>query len=78
MPLDIRLENVIRRVFSIDANDIDENWTSEDIPEWDSTGHLILILEIEKEFGIDVGVEDMFEVTRLGDLAQVLKKKGIL
>ena len=76
--MDIRLENVIRRVFSIDADEIDENWTSEHIPDWDSTGHLILILEIEKEFGIDVGIEDMFEVTKLRDLAQVLKKKGIL
>jgi acyl carrier protein len=75
--LDTRLENVIRRVFAIEADEIDENWTSEDISDWDSTGHLILILEIEKEFGVDVGIEDMFEVTKLSDLNKVLKKKGI-
>jgi acyl carrier protein len=75
--LNKRLEKIIREVFAIDTDKIDERWTSEDIPAWDSTGHLLLILEIGKEFGIELGIEDMFEVNDLGDLAQVLKKKGI-
>jgi len=76
--LDKRLEKVIREVFPIEEENIDENWTSDDIPDWDSVGHLNLIVEIEKEFDIKVEIEEMFEVEKLGDITRILKKKNVL
>ncbi len=71
-----RLEQVIRKVFPIEADIIDENWTSDDIPDWDSVGHLNLIMEIEKEFNIKIDIEEMFEVEKLGDINRILEKKN--
>jgi len=76
--LDKRLEKVIRGVFPIEEETIDENWTSDDIPDWDSVGHLNLIMEIEKEFDIKIEIEEMFEVEKLGDISRILKKKNVL
>ena len=76
--MDKRLEKVIREVFPIEEENIDENWTSDDIPDWDSVGHLNLIVEIEKEFDIKVEIEEMFEVEKLGDITRILKKKNVL
>jgi acyl carrier protein len=76
--LDKRLEAVVRGVFPIDAAAIDENWTSDDIPAWDSVGHLNLIVEIEKRFAVKIEVEEMFEIVRLGDIARLLQRKGAL
>jgi acyl carrier protein len=76
--LDKRLEKVIRSVFPIDAEVIDENWTSDDIPDWDSVGHLDLMMEIEKEFNIKIEIEEMFEIEKLGDIATILEKKNAL
>ncbi len=73
--MDKRLEKVIRTVFGIEAENIDENWTSEDIPDWDSVGHLNLIMEVEKEFEIKVEIEEMFEIEKLGDIMKILKKR---
>ena len=73
-----RLEKVIRQVFDIEAEIIDENWTSEDIPDWDSVGHLNLIMEVEKEFGIKIEIEEMFEVEKLGDITRILHKKNAI
>ena len=75
--MDKRLEKVIREVFPIEEENIDENWTSDDIPDWDSVGHLNLIMEIEKEFDIKVEIEEMFEVEKLGDITRILKKKNV-
>jgi acyl carrier protein len=74
--LDIRLENVIRRVFSLEEGPIDENWTSENIPDWDSVGHLNLIVDVEKEFNIKIEIEEMFEIEKLSDISRILEKKG--
>jgi acyl carrier protein len=76
--LDKRLEKVIREVFPIEEENIDENWTSDDIPDWDSVGHLNLIMEIEKAFDIKIEIEEMFEVEKLGDITRILKKKNVL
>ncbi len=76
--LDKRLEKVIRSVFPIDGDTIDENWTSDEIPEWDSVGHLDLMMEIEREFNVKVEIEEMFEVEKLGDLVTILKKKNVM
>lgn len=76
--MDKRLEKVIRGVFPIEEEIIDENWTSEDIPDWDSVGHLNLIMEIEKAFDIKIEIEEMFEVEKLGDISRILKKKNAL
>jgi acyl carrier protein len=75
--LDKRLEKVIRSVFSIEAGPVDENWTSENIPEWDSVGHLNLIMEVEKEFNIKIEIEEMFEIEKLADITRILGKKGV-
>ncbi len=76
--MDKRLEEVIRKVFPIDADTIDEEWTSDDIPEWDSVGHLDLIMEIERTFNIKIEIEEMFEVEKLGDITTILKKRNVL
>jgi acyl carrier protein len=75
--LNSRLEKVIREVFPIEAETIDENWTSDDIPDWDSVGHLNLIMEIEKEFDIKIEIEEMFEVEKLGDIIPILQKRNV-
>lgn len=76
--MDKRLEKIIREVFPIEQDAIDENWTSDDIPDWDSVGHLNLIMEVEKEFGVTFEVEDMFEIERLGDITTILQNKNAL
>ncbi len=75
--MDKRLEKVIREVFPIDEETIDENWTSDDIPDWDSVGHLNLIMEVEKEFNIKIEIEEMFEIEKLKDIAKILEKRNI-
>jgi len=76
--LDKRLEKIIRGVFPIEQEAIDENWTSDDIPDWDSVGHLNLIMEVEKEFKVTFEVEDMFEIEKLADITVILEKKNAL
>ncbi len=76
--MDKRLEKVIREVFPIETDTIDENWTSDDIPDWDSVGHLNLIMEIEKTFDIKIEIEEMFEVEKLADIIPILQKRNVL
>ena len=73
-----RLERIIRGVFNIMDGSLDPNWTSDDIESWDSVGHLNLILELEKEFGVKFEIEEMFDLVKLGDIETILDLKKAL
>ena len=78
MNMDDRLKRIIRVVFNIKDGSLDPNWTSDDIEAWDSVGHLNLILELEKEFGVKFGIEEMFDLVKLGDIETILDRKKAL
>ena len=61
MTLNERVEKIVRQTFNLSNKEIDEKWTSDDIAEWDSMGHLQLIMAIEKEFNASIEIEEMFE-----------------
>lgn len=73
-----RLEKIIRVAFKIKDGSLDLNWTSDDIEAWDSVGHLNLILELEKEFGVKFEIEEMFDLVKLGDIETILEMKKAL
>ena len=73
------LQVLIRRVFRLgEQAPVDPSWTSEDVEGWDSLGHLDLILALEKSYGIKLEIEEMFDVESLGDLEQLLQRRGVL
>ena len=45
---------------------------------WDSLSQLNLISSIEKEFQIKLEIDEIFTVTKIGDIYNLLTKKGVL
>jgi acyl carrier protein len=70
-----RLENVVRKTFQLAQKEISEEWSSDNIPGWDSMGHLSLLLAVEKEFNIKFEIDEMFQITTLKDIDCLIQKK---
>ncbi|MBU0477136.1 AAC(3) family N-acetyltransferase [bacterium] len=75
MEISERVKKVVRKTFNLEHKKIENTWTSADIPEWDSMGHLELIMAIEKEFDIKFEIEEMFKIHNLNDFNNILKMK---
>jgi hypothetical protein len=43
------------------------------IPNWDSLGHMLLMLELEAEFGVSISTDDMTNLISLDLLDEYLK-----
>ena len=75
------VQQVFREVFGEDQIVLTDDMTADDIPGWDSLGHLNLIIAIEKRFGIKFATA---EISRLKDdgqnvgtlLALIARKRG--
>lgn len=69
-----KAEAIFRRIFS-NVPKLNEDISSKDIAGWDSLQHVMLITEIEKEFGISFDLEDMLSMSTFGEICLNISKK---
>jgi alcohol dehydrogenase class IV/acyl carrier protein len=66
--------NILCELFSVSENDISDNTGPGDLTRWDSIGQLRLVLELEKQFNIQLSVDDVMSINKVADIVTVLKK----
>ena len=71
------LFQIISEVFQVEQEKISDSTTQNDIKGWDSFNALLLIEEIEKEYEIKLSIDDVIEITSVGDIKRILKNHGI-
>ena len=62
-------------VFLINSETISDDISQLNFEKWESLQHLILIVNIESEFGISFEPEEIVEMTSLDLIDKYLKKK---
>jgi acyl carrier protein len=72
-----KIEEIIAQVFNINSSQVTNETSPENTEEWDSFNGLLLITELEKEFGIKFSIEEMIAVKDVGDIKKVLRKNNI-
>ena len=71
-----KILKLISNVFEIDSSIIDMEMTPDEIESWDSLTQLLLINSIEEEFEIVLEIEEIFSIMKIGDIYDVLSKRG--
>lgn len=69
-----KLTQLIARLFRCEVSDLNDGTGPGDVPGWDSLGHVTLMVEIQKQFGSHVPLEDAIEVESIADLAGILRR----
>ena len=62
-------------VFLVDENEISDDISQSNFEKWESLQHLILIVDIESEFGVSFVPEEIVEMTSLELIEKYLDKK---
>jgi acyl carrier protein len=74
-------EQQLLKIFSgslgIDADAITDNLKYNDIPEWDSMGHMALVTDLETAFDIMLDTDDIIDMSSFGLVKEILKKYGV-
>jgi len=69
-----KLKEILVKVLLVDGTKINDRMSRKDVEEWDSMAHLMLVSEIESEFGIMMSDDDITEIKTVGDIKRVLRK----
>lgn len=68
---------VFIKSLSIDKKKFSEKLKYNDIPEWDSIGHMTLMSELEDAFKISIDTDDIIDFSSFKKGIQILKKYKI-
>ena len=67
-----KVQEVFRKTFEKSDLIITDSMSPKDLKKWDSLNHVILISEIEKEFNVRFGLQEMLESRTVGDICKTV------
>jgi len=72
-----KYRNVFLKSLSIDDSKLSDKLKYNDIPEWDSIGHMTLISGLEDEFKISIETDDIVDFSSFEKGKEILKKYNV-
>ena len=72
-----KYKKVFTEALSIDQSKFDVKVKYNDIPEWDSIGHMTLISELEENFSISIDTDDVVDFSSFEVGKKILSKYGV-
>ncbi|MEO8448395.1 MAG: acyl carrier protein [Gemmatimonadota bacterium] len=70
-------EAVIARVFGVSADRVTDQTSNETLPEWDSLGHITLVIELEATYAVSLSAEETLTLTSVAAIKRLLEERGI-
>ena len=72
-----KYQDIFIKSLDMDSKKFDENIKYNDIPEWDSIGHMTLMSGLEEGFGIAMDTDDIVDFSSYKKGIEILKKYKI-
>jgi len=69
-------EEVVSKVFGVERRLVTDATSNRSLTEWDSLGHITLVVELEATYGVSVSAEDALAMTDVGTIKRVLRDRG--
>jgi acyl carrier protein len=70
----IRLGRIFREVLDDATLEITEAFSTKEHPEWDSVAMVQIVLAVEEEFGVQLGMESVARIKSAGDILALIEK----
>ena len=72
-----KYQDIFIKSLSINSNKFNENIKYNEIPEWDSIGHMTLMSGLEEGFGITMDTDDIVDFSSFKKGIEILKKYSV-
>ena len=73
-----RVGKVFEAAFTVPASQVTSETTPDDVPKWDSLGHMSMVNILEKEFGTQFELDEVMEMATVRNILDILSNKGVL
>ncbi len=70
-----KLTDIFHEVFNDNAIVLNDGMTANDVENWDSLTHMLMITKVEETFGIKFKLKELNKLRQVGDLVAVIESK---
>jgi acyl carrier protein len=70
-----KLNEIFRDLFDLPDLELSPEMSAADIDEWDSVNHVMLVVEIERQFKVKFHTAEVEEMKNVGDLMNLIVEK---
>jgi acyl carrier protein len=70
-----KVQTAFQSAFAIDPRTITVDTSPDDVPAWDSMGHVTLASSLERTFGLSFDVDDLMEMENVREICRVVQSK---
>lgn len=70
-----KITEIFREVFSDNNIVINDEMTANDVENWDSLTHMLMITKVEETFGIKFKLKELNKLKSVGDLVEIVESK---
>jgi acyl carrier protein len=70
-----KLNDIFRDLFELPELELNPSMSAADIDEWDSVNHVMLVVEIERQFKVKFHTAEVEEMKNVGDLVHMIVDK---
>ncbi len=74
--LQLQVKKVLAGIFQVPVEDLPDDLTFGDIPQWDSMGHMDVMMSLEENFGVQVTADTIVGLTSLPAIFSYLEQNG--
>lgn len=72
-----RYNNVFASTFNVEASSLNDDFSTENVDNWDSVTQLMLVTAVEDEFDIMLDTDDILEFKSYGKGKEILSKYDV-
>ena len=70
------VKNVIASTFEIPAERVADDSSSQSIEQWDSVGHINLVMALEQKFAVSLTMDEIMHLHDVGAICRAIAEKG--
>lgn len=74
MTIEEQIRQTIAETLGVDLSVITPELGINDIPEWNSVGNLAIFATIEEQLGVEIPMEDLFDLTNVSSIITEVKE----
>ncbi len=72
-PIPAQVQHLLAEIFQVGAQEISPDLAFGDLPQWDSMGHMDVMVGLEERFGVEISAETIGELTSVPAICAYLE-----
>ena len=73
-PINSQVKTLLADAIQVPIELVTDNLTFGDLPQWDSLGHMEVMMRLEEDFGIEISADTIAELISIPEICAYLEK----